>query len=629
LLLEGAEQQRAQSWRTWLDILAIRFRGIDPESFLSWLYPRVRWFYSPWLLGGYLLLVVSALLLLFAEADEFRAQLPGIGEFLSARNVLWLAVIIGATKVIHEFAHAVTCKHFGGECHEMGVMLLVFTPCLYCNVTDSWMLRSRHQRIAISAAGMLAEVGLASLAVFGWWLTQPGIAHTICLNTILVCGMSTVLFNGNPLLRYDGYFILSDLLEIPNLWQESRRVIQQGGVNWILADETSPLRRLGSSTAVLAAYGVASMCYRAVVAVAILLFLYRWLQPAGFGIVAQLAATSLIVGVTANWTKLFWQGAKGPQFWRPARAMRIVVAASLIAAAAAVIFILPLPCNISAPALIEPAAARRIYVSTPGTLISAVSAGAPVSRGQVLALLKDAGVSREVAERRAEYAQAQTRVRHLEVRSAIDAAAAAELVVSLEACADAEQRLNKRLREERALTLTAPVSGTVIPPPAIRRTADERQLDSWSGTPLVRRNQQCFLERGALLCIVGDPERQEALAYVDGDDVLLLRAGQRARLQFDVGPAVILTGQVVEVAERDVSEVPVEFVPDSEIASRADDGGRRRPLRPTYQVRVMLDDAAPAGLVIGTRGQAKFEVDPQTISQRMLRALRRALAIEI
>jgi putative peptide zinc metalloprotease protein len=359
------------------------------------------------------------------------------------------------------------------------------------------------------------------------------------------------------------------------------------------------------------------------------LFLYRWLQPVGLGILAQLAATSLIVGIAANWTTLFWQGAKGEQARRRARAIRMSAIVSLAIAATAVILYVPFPYSITAPALIEPAGAHRVYVSTPGTLISSVSAGAPVERGQVLARLDDAGLRGEIAELRAAYERARTRVRHLEVRAAVDAAAAAELVVALEACADAEQRLNKRLGEERALTLTAPAPGTVIPPPAVRRAAVERQLVSWSGTPLEERNRQCFLERGTLLCIIGDPSRHETLVYVDGADVGLLSEGQRVRLQFEVGPAATLTGKVVEVAQRVVAEVPIEFVADSELASRADETGHRRPLRPTYHVRVSLDDSTAARLVIGARGWAKIEVEPQTLGQRIRRALRQALSVEI
>jgi putative peptide zinc metalloprotease protein len=309
--------------------------------------------------------------------------------------------------------------------------------------------------------------------------------------------------------------------------------------------------------------------------------------------------------------------------------MRLAMLMCVIAAAAAGIVYIPFPCRVSAPALIEPAGAHRIYVSTPGTLINAVSAGTRVTAGQVLARLEDATLGREIADRRAEYERALTRVRHLEVRATVDAAAAAELLVAREACVDAEQRLNKRLGEERALTLKAPIAGAAIPPPATRHPSVERQLAAWSGTPLEQRNKQCFLERGTLLCLVGDTSRQEAFVYADGADAPYLRVGQRARLQFDVGPAVVRSGRIVEIAQAAVSVLPAELTADNLLASRADDTGQLRPLRPTYLVRVAFDDPPEGGLVVGSRGRAKIEVEPQTLSQRIIRAVRQALTIEI
>ena len=125
------------------------------------------------------------------------------------------------TKVLHEFGHGLSCKHFGGECHEMGVMILVLTPCLYCNVSDSWMLPNKWHRAAIGAAGMYVEVVLASICTFIWWFTEPGLFNYLCLNVMFICSVSTVMFNANPLLRYDGYYILADILEIPNLRQKA------------------------------------------------------------------------------------------------------------------------------------------------------------------------------------------------------------------------------------------------------------------------------------------------------------------------------------------------------------------------------------------------------------------------
>jgi putative peptide zinc metalloprotease protein len=616
--------------QSWLNILAIRFRGIDPDAFLSWLYPRMRWCYSFVFLSACLVLVLSAFLLLLAEAGEFRRGLPSLREFVSVRNVFWLAATLGATKIIHEFAHALTCKRYGGECHEMGIMLLVFTPCLYCDVTDSWMLGNRWQRIAVAVAGMWAEMILASLAVFGWWFTQPGLLHTICINTVLVCGAATVLFNGNPLLRYDGYFILSDLLAMPNLWHESRNFIRRRARNWILAIEEDPRWTAGQPSGVLAIYGLASMFYRVVVAISILLFLYHWLQPQGLGPFVHVVAGSMVAGAIFNWTFLLRQHDGRSPSWRDRKVARISATLALVIAVLVTIFFLPIPCRVAAPALVQVREAQRIYVSTPGTLTSVSGEGELMRAGQTIARLEDPDLHRTIAELDGDYQKTKTRVRHLSARAAIDADAAAELVVTEKMCADVGEQLARHRREEEALTLKAPVDGTLIPPPSISAQSDDmRALTRWSGTPLERRNTGCYLQRGTLLCLVGDPSRHEAVVFVDGTDIQYVRPGQRVRMRFDTGPAIVLDGEVAEVAQRDLQIVPAEVAAEKELASRTDSSGQHRPLRSTYQVRVNLDAPLHDALVIGVLGRAKIAVDRQSLSQRLYRVLRRALTIEM
>ena len=168
------ERRRKEMLGAATNILCIRFKGFDPERILNWLYPKVRLLFSKTVFVLSLILMLSALTLVTIQFDVFRSKLPGFYQFFNMHNAIWLAVTLGLTKVIHEFGHGLTCKHFGGECHEMGVMILVLTPCLYCNVSDSWMLPNKWQRAAIGAAGMYVEVVIASLATFFWWFSAPG-----------------------------------------------------------------------------------------------------------------------------------------------------------------------------------------------------------------------------------------------------------------------------------------------------------------------------------------------------------------------------------------------------------------------------------------------------------------------
>jgi putative peptide zinc metalloprotease protein len=630
LLLESdARQRRRERWQALMSWLAIRFRGIDPERFLNWLYPKVRWSFSPWFLAGCLLLVIGAGTLVAVNAAEFRRQLPALHEIVSPVNVLWLMAAFAAAKVIHEFGHALTCKHYGGECHEMGVIMLVFAPSLYCNVTDSWMLQNRWQRIAVSAAGIVVEIQLAAMAVILWWYTQPGLVHNVALNIALVCSIGTILFNGNPLLRYDGYFILSDLLQMPNLWQESRNAVKTHLARWFLRGQPTLRPAPGERRGLLTAYGLASAAYRVFILVAILIFLHRVLVPQGLGVLVPIMAAGLALGIAVVWVRglaRFWSR---PMAWRQFKPGRVLSAAIAAVLCVGAVLLVPLPCRIRAPGVLEPAGAHRVYVATPGRLETAAAAGQQLKTGDVIARLEDEILRREILRLSGEEKVAQIRVQNLQARLADEPDAAAQLQVAEEMLIDVREQLRQRKQDEKALTLIAPAAGLVMEPPDVSSTtSDAQNLPTWSGTPLDAENSRCYLERGTLFCLIGNPTQQEAMLFVDETDVHYVRRGQKVRLQLAMHSADVLTGQVVEIAERNIASVPPELVADQELASHLDESGARRPLRTTYSVRVKLN-AHDLHLLSGARGRAKIIVYPQPLAQRAIRALRRMLTVEI
>src|SRR6188474_2626964 len=231
---QGHQLRKRRDEKKWRELMgrlsnvfALRFRGVDPERFLNWLYKYTWWFFTWPMLAIVLCTGLAALSLVAVNFEEFSRKLPAFHMFFGPKNWFYLGITMAVVKVLHEFGHGLSCKHFGGECHELGAMLLVFTPALYCNVSDSWMLPNKWARAAIGAAGMYVELFLASLATFLWWYSQPGLLNSICLSVMFICSVSTVVFNGNPLLRFDGYYILMDLLEIPNLRQKSTEITRR------------------------------------------------------------------------------------------------------------------------------------------------------------------------------------------------------------------------------------------------------------------------------------------------------------------------------------------------------------------------------------------------------------------
>ncbi len=278
--------------------------------------------------------------------------------------------MIGCTKVLHEIGHALTCKHFGGECHQIGPMLLVFTPALYCDTSDSWMLPSRWQRAAVGMAGIATEVLLAAIATFVWVSTAPGLVHYIATNVMLVCSVSTLLFNANPLLRYDGYYVLSDLCDVPNLGREISPAVGRPHEQADLR-----IRRIAAESMTVSArfwmltYAAAGSHYRWSLTLLILWFVSLVLRPYGLESIGRLLCLFAAGG-------LLFSLLRGPaQFLRnPARRKQIQMKRTLISMLAMAGLITlgfyPLPSGVSTSARIIPRSESPIYITTPGLLRS-------------------------------------------------------------------------------------------------------------------------------------------------------------------------------------------------------------------------------------------------------------------
>jgi putative peptide zinc metalloprotease protein len=221
-LFERAEKQRQQErWARLLNVLSLRVPLFNPNRLLDRFAPWLGFLFTPAFAVVALALMFTALGLVVTHWAEFVARLPAAREYLNVQTVFTLWIALGAVKILHEFGHGLSCKAAGGQVTEMGVLWLLFFPSLYCDVTDSWRIPTKRRRIAVSAAGIYVELLIAALATFGWWLTDPSTTvHVLCLALIVVCSVNTVVLNANPLMRFDGYYILSDWLEIPNLAEQ-------------------------------------------------------------------------------------------------------------------------------------------------------------------------------------------------------------------------------------------------------------------------------------------------------------------------------------------------------------------------------------------------------------------------
>lgn len=268
----GARQKRQKILQSFINPLSIRIPLWDPDAMLNRTWPSLAWLFGPVGMLLWLLVVVPALVLAAMHWRELGSDLGG--RILGSHNLLLLFFVYPAIKFLHEMGHAYAVKSGGGEVHEMGVMLLVLAPIPYVDATATGAFRSKWRRALVGAAGMLVELFLAALAMIAWVLVEPGLVRSLDYNVVFVAGMSTLVFNGNPLLRYDAYYILADLIEIPNLSQRSNQAWQ-----WLAKRHLFGVKDLDRPQATpgewrwFQFYGPASFVYRTAVMIAISLFI--------------------------------------------------------------------------------------------------------------------------------------------------------------------------------------------------------------------------------------------------------------------------------------------------------------------------------------------------------------------
>jgi multidrug efflux pump subunit AcrA (membrane-fusion protein) len=198
--------------------LFIKFPLVNPERFLDWLYPKIRWAMSPWFV------TLMALTIVFATvvALNHRENLVfGLRRIASIEGLLLIYLTVSVVTIFHELAHGLTCRHFGGQVQDMGFLLLYFTPCFYCNVSDTYLFKEKRQRIWVTFSGGFFELTLWALAVLAWRVAAPEtFASRLFFVVIAVCGIKS-LFNFNPLIKLDGYYMLADYLGVANLRKEA------------------------------------------------------------------------------------------------------------------------------------------------------------------------------------------------------------------------------------------------------------------------------------------------------------------------------------------------------------------------------------------------------------------------
>ena len=619
-LHERGRREKREKWMQAIgNVLFIRFPGVDPEPLLKILYPFVRPLFSRLSICLLMLACFSALVVFSGKWEQFASEFPRMEHWLRFESILILGGVIFATKVLHELGHAVVCKHFGGECHQIGPMLLVFTPALYCDTSDSWMLPSRWQRAAVGFAGIWTEIVLAALATFVWASTAPGTLHYVAMNVMLVCSVSTLMFNANPLLRYDGYYVLSDLCDVPNMGEKSRKLLASQSARIIFGvDEPDPDEPIGSARFWLTVYGVLAFVYRWGLTVLIIWLLANMLRPYGLESIGRLlcvfAAGGLLFTLLRNPIRFL----KNPARRRLIRMKRVALTIAVIAAVTCCAYV-PINSEVSGEARVVPRSETPVYVASSGQLNGLeVQLGEAIKKGQIIARLINHDTELQYIQAKGRFEKQDRIVEVIKSGQFENPEMANELPGAEAMRVELERQLETRRSRRDNLVIRAPCSGRLVAAP--RRRDDriskddlETTLVSWSGYPTDVENENCFLETGTELLSIATSENWDAEIKLKQRQVERIMIGNQVKMVLNSDPTNVLLGTIVDVSKS-------EFNP-LESGQRRDDQRVSQEISATnkvYVVRVKLNET-DLPLTAGATATARLEAKPISIFGRIKR----------
>lgn len=599
-LFERYRKRRQRETRAYLqNIMFARIPLLDPDGILKPLVPAARRVFSKLGAVVWLGVVLAAVKVAIDHSDALLSQAQGV---LAPDNLAWLYLGLVSVKLVHEFGHAIVCRRYGGEVHTMGIMFLLFTPVPYMDATSSWSFRSRWHRALVGGAGMICELLLAALATFVWAQTAPGVVNSVAYNIMFVASVSTVLFNANPLLRFDGYYIFSDLLDIPNLHQRATLQVTQAvetrafGVRGL----RSPARS-AREAGWLTAFAVCSHVYRLILFATILLFLADHFLILGVILTIVCAFTWLVLPVIKFGGYLL----TSPRLER-VRPRAMMVSGTVIGTLLLLVGLVPWPNHFRAPGVIEAVEHSVVAPDTPGRLVEIlVPNGTRVLAGTALIRLENPELALELAEAQAQVEE--TRVRELRAlqQQTADLAPLASRLASLQhRQADLEART-------AALVVRATHPGLWVAP---------RLMDA----------PGAWLERGLGIGQVINDGAFRFTAVVSQAEASRLFEGAihdgEVRLPGVAGRTLRVVGQTIIPADRDQLPAPaLGWRSGGSVPVRADDSAGTRAAEPFFEVRAVLAPAEGNAVLHGRSGWLRYSLPPEPLFNQLYRSLRQLL----
>ena len=587
-----AQQIERAKMKSWLNPISIRFSLFNPNRFLKSIQPATEWLFSSWFFVLWVMIGVYSLVCL---VDNWQRVYASSANVLSSGSWIWLLITWFVLKVVHESAHGIACRKYGGEVPEFGVVFILFAPMAFVNVTSMWRFVNRWQRMVVSAAGMYVEFLVAFLAIIVWSQTD-GVVASIAFSVMVMSSVTTILFNANPLMRFDGYFLLSDLLAIPNLYGK--------GGQWF--SETTKQLFFGvpkqtqfhaNERVPVAIYGALAFVWRILIGLGLIIAASVLLQGAGLvlsgiGVVTWFALPILrqIVSLTDSNGQV-----------KINKIRTAVSVACLVGFVVAGVYVFQAPATKSAPAIVQLHNESVIRSDASGFVTAIhVAEGQTVAKGDLLIELENPELANELVEltRLREEAKIQSRIHQQQGNQAM-VQAETQRVYGL-----TDQIIEKQ-SATKGLQVLATDDGVIV----------QRQLANRLGS---------FVEQGDELLTVAKLDSKEVVVSVDQSeyDATVWTTGKQLRLMFpgkavvnatlvSINPRASQSPTFPSLTATQGGSLPVRTL----VKSPSDDNELNfELLSPRFDVTVSLPGDLGDQVLAGQRGYAYFESTEQSLA---------------
>jgi putative peptide zinc metalloprotease protein len=581
----------------WLlkNYLSIKVRLVNPDRALSAIVPRIEWVFTR---GFALTLAVLAALGFYLISRQWDAYTHSLLHLFSLQGAALVGLALASAKVVHEIGHGVMAKRMGCRVPSMGVAFLVLWPVLWTDTTDAWRLTGRRQRLAIDAAGMLAETTLAVFASLAWSVLPDGPLRTGAFLLSSSTWLLTIAINVNPLMRFDGYFLLSDWLEVPNLQDRGFAM----GRWWIRETlfglgDPPPEQFPRHKQRILIAYALACMVYRFTLFLGIALVVYhKAFKALGIFLMCVEIGWFLVRPIIGEIR--VWHARVGRK--RPETRALVTIGCCLVAV---LLFVVPWRREVSAPALMRAAKQATLYVAEPGRLVEQTGNGAAVAAGQPVFELESPTVEYHKATALAALAGVQSRMKG----QAFDPEQADMIAVGEQELQGAIAAVDQVSAQEALLTVRAPFAGVITDVPPMR-----------DGEWLPRREA---------LAMLIDPSSAAVEAFVGEADLPRVHPGAHARFFPENGdsPIDLVVSSVETTSARVLDVNELASVYGGGVAVRKGADNKLIPETAVYRaVLVPQDPAVKAWRRL--RGEVDIEGDRASLLGQIYR---RAVAVLI